>query len=96
MPDQQAAARVAAVVFDGFELLDLFGPLQLLGQLPDHFDLGLIGPSSAPVRSGQGPRCTPDQTLEDVGGCDILLVPGGPGTRNLVRDALGRRRPTPA
>ncbi|MDQ2846599.1 MAG: DJ-1/PfpI family protein [Actinomycetota bacterium] len=86
MPDQQAAARVAAVVFDGFELLDLFGPLELLGQLPDHFDLRLVGPSLDPVRSGQGPRCTPDRTLEDVGGCDILLVPGGPGTRDLVHD----------
>lgn len=86
MPGQQASSRVTAVLFDGFGLLDLFGPLELLGQLPDHFDLRLIGPSSAPVRSGQGTRCTPDQTLEDVGGCDILLVPGGPGTRNLVRD----------
>ncbi|MGI8417351.1 MAG: DJ-1/PfpI family protein [Nakamurella sp.] len=85
MPDQQAA-RVAAVVFDGFELLDIFGPLELLGQLPDLFDLTLVGPSSDPVRSGQGPRCTPDQTLNDTSGCDILLIPGGPGTRNLVHD----------
>ncbi|HVA08009.1 MAG TPA: hypothetical protein VNG12_14825 [Acidimicrobiales bacterium] len=44
------------MLFDRFELLDVFGPLDRLGVLPDRFDLRLIGPTAGPVRSAQGPE----------------------------------------
>jgi len=78
--------RVATVLFDAFELLDVAGPLELLGVLPDHFELVLLGPSAGPVRSAQGPVLWSDSGYEEAATCDILLVPGGFGTRKVVQD----------
>jgi hypothetical protein len=44
------------VLFDRFELLDVFGPLELPGVLSDRFELSMIGPTADPVRSAQGPE----------------------------------------
>lgn len=54
--DQKSPRQVAAVLFDGFELLDVFGPLEMFGVLTDQFAISLIGPEPGPVRSAQGPE----------------------------------------
>lgn len=79
--------RVAAVVFDGFETLDVFGPVQILGRLPDVFHIDIVGPSLDPVASGQGQRCCPDRAWTDTPDWDILLVPGGTGARSVITDS---------
>jgi len=33
---------VGVVLFPGFELLDVFGPLEMYGLAPDHFDIQLV------------------------------------------------------
>ena len=78
---------VTTVLFDGFEPLDVFGPLELFGTLPDHFRLVLAGPDSDPVRSAHGTPVLPDVSYETAPPPDIVLVPGGRGTRPLVTDA---------
>ena len=75
---------VAAVIFDRFELLDLFGPLEMFGMYPDTFDLQMVAEHSGSVASAQGPRSMVDVTFSDAGQFDILLVPGGAGTRTEV------------
>lgn len=80
------SASVGFVLFDGFEVLDVFGPLELLGQVSDRFQIRLIGPVAGPVTSAQGPQVIADQAYADAPPCDIVLVPGGPGTRRLVDD----------
>lgn len=77
---------LATVLFDHFELLDVFGPLELFGVLRDEFDLVMLGPTAAPVASAQGPRVMPDHTYGDAPAPDIVLLPGGIGTRPLARD----------
>ena len=79
--------HVGIVLFDGFELLDVFGPLGMLGRLPDHFRITLIGPTVGQVASAQGARVEADIVYVDAPECDVLLVPGGRGTRTLVNDA---------
>ncbi|QYJ89875.1 DJ-1/PfpI family protein [Shewanella halotolerans] len=81
----QAPLKVLALVFDDYETLDLHGPLEMLGHLPS-VEITLIGPQSI-VRSYQGPRVVADRLLDEVVECDLLLVPGGMGTRKLVDDA---------
>jgi len=49
--------RIAVVLFDGFELLNVFGPLELFGMLPERFTMGLVGPGIDPVRSAKVPKC---------------------------------------
>jgi transcriptional regulator GlxA family with amidase domain len=78
--------RVAVVLFEGFELLDVYGPLEMLGVLRDRFDITLLGPDAGPVASAQGPRAHADCSYADAPSSDVVLVPGGIGTRRLVDD----------
>ncbi|MGD9792194.1 MAG: DJ-1/PfpI family protein [Acidimicrobiia bacterium] len=81
-----APRQVGVVLFDGFELLDVFGPLEILGVLPSHFQLNLIGPAVGPVRSAQGPQVVAGYSYGTAPHSDIALIPGGIGTRTLVND----------
>lgn len=78
--------RLTVVLFDGFELLDVFGPVQLFGMIPSLIDVELVGPTAGPVRSGQGTEVVATVGYPDAGPPDIVLVPGGMGTRALVQD----------
>jgi len=93
MSDNQAMARdeklprqITAVLFDGFELLDVFGPLEMFGVLPEQFTISLIGSAPGPVRSAQGPEVVAQYSYRDAPPAEVVLVPGGAGTRRLVRD----------
>jgi transcriptional regulator GlxA family with amidase domain len=78
--------KLGAVLFEGFELLDVFGPLEMLGMLRDDIDIEMIGPKEGMVASAQGPRVEVQSGLANCRGFDILLVPGGRGTRRVVQD----------
>lgn len=73
--------RLGVLLFPGFELLDVFGPLEMFGNLPKEVEISMIAESSEPVASTQGPRVAIDATIADVDSLDLLLVPGGIGTR---------------
>lgn len=87
--------RVGVLLFERFELLDVFGPLELYGALPDHFELCMCGREAGPVTSAQGPAVLAEYSYivhsEDgehakAPAVEIVLVPGGIGTRPLVED----------
>jgi len=82
MPDR--ALSVGVVLFPDFEVLDVFGPVEVLGFFKDAFRIHMIGPAAGPVTSSQGPRCLADYGLDDAPPLDVLLVPGGLGTRRGV------------
>lgn len=76
--------RVSIVLFDGFELLDVFGPVELLGVNAELFEIEYLGPTAGLVRSAQGIEVRPTRAYRDAGEPDIVMVPGGRGTRSLV------------
>jgi transcriptional regulator GlxA family with amidase domain len=78
---------LGTLLFPGFELLDVFGPLELFGHLPDRIRLVLVGPHAGGVASAQGPAAVADVGREECPPLDLLLVPGGIGTRTAVNDA---------
>jgi len=79
--------RVGIVLFEGFELLDVFGPVELLGTATDLFEIEYLGPTAGGlVRSAQGAQIAAQQGYADATTPDIVLVPGGMGTRGLVGD----------
>jgi transcriptional regulator GlxA family with amidase domain len=78
--------RVSIDHFNGFELLDVFGPLGLLGMLPQAFSVELVGRFQGFVRSSQGAEVRATVGYRDAQLPDIVLVPGGRGTRSLVND----------
>jgi transcriptional regulator GlxA family with amidase domain len=79
-----AKRRVGALFFEGFELLDIFGPLEMFGVLADHFEIVTIGEQRTAIASAQGPRIAVDRAFADCEKLDVLLVPGGIGTRREV------------
>jgi transcriptional regulator GlxA family with amidase domain len=86
MTDPGEPPRVSVVIFDRFELLDVFGPLEMFGALPGLCQIEILGPKSGEIQSAQGPRVIADRSYDDASAPDIVLVPGGIGTRQLVED----------
>ena len=79
---------VGIFLFDGFEPLDVFGPVEVFGVIGKRFKLVLLGPQAGPVRSSSGQQVIPDHAWDDDVALDIVLVPGGLGTR---REASNER-----
>ena len=73
--------QVGAVLFEGFELLDLYGPLEMFSLLEDAAKITVVAEKSGPIRSSGGPWGLADATLADSTEFEVLLIPGGIGTR---------------
>ncbi len=78
--------RVDVLLFDKFETLDVFGPVEILGSLPDVFKLNFISVNGGLVESSQNVRVDTDLYKSENDIEKILLVPGGIGTREKVDD----------
>ena len=88
--------RVAVALFEGFTVLDVYGPVQAFGSArltrPDGsvqrlFEIVTLAEKAGPVRSGEGPTTQADHAFADSPAYDVLLVPGGFGTRRAVSNA---------
>ncbi|MFF2954018.1 DJ-1/PfpI family protein [Kitasatospora sp. NPDC057965] len=78
---------IVIVLFDAFEPLDAIGPYQVLGHLPGAIVRFVAAGERGPVADGIGAlRLDVPTRYSDVGACDLLLVPGGHGTRPLMDD----------
>ena len=77
---------VGVLLFDGFEVLDVFGPLEMYGMSPEAFDIFLVAEEAEAVASRQGPKSVVDHKTADGHQYDILFVPGGTGTRREVNN----------
>jgi transcriptional regulator GlxA family with amidase domain len=78
--------RISVVLFDGFELLDVFGPVELFGMVPDRLAVEFIGPEAGPVASSQGAEVIATSGYGAAASPDIMLIPGGRGVWRLVED----------
>ncbi len=85
---------VLIVVFDGVQSLDVTGPLEVFaganssrsktGGSSPCYDIRIASLGGRPVRTSSGLRLAPDEDLRDVSqrkAPDLLIVPGGEGTR---------------
>ena len=84
--------NVAILLFDDVEVLDFAGPFEVFavtgqreGEGP--FRVYTVSAEGRPVRARNGLRVTPDFALADCPAPEILLVPGGYGTRQAMHDA---------
>lgn len=101
MAQEPPVRRVAVVVFRGFTVLDAYGPIQAFGSCrttrPDgtrmrFFEIFTVGDKMGAVPSGEGPATQVDHAFSDAPPWDILVVPGGFGTRPLVKDEAFLKR----
>lgn len=78
---------IGVVLFNEFELLDVFGPLEMYGMAPESFEIHMVAERGGEVASKQGPRSVVEHEFGDDRQFDILLVPGGRGTRTEVENS---------
>jgi transcriptional regulator GlxA family with amidase domain len=79
--------RIGIVLFDDAEELDFVGPFEVfsmarMGREEDR--VVTIAERAEPVRAAKGLRVIPDHSFADAPPLDVLLVPGGQGTRKEV------------
>lgn len=84
--------RVAVLLFDGVEVLDFAGPFEVFGvaRLPTGqaaFDVVTVALEPGGVTARNGLRVVPGFTAASLGRVDILVVPGGYGTRREMKRA---------
>jgi transcriptional regulator GlxA family with amidase domain len=85
---------VGILIFDEVEVLDFCGPFEVFSVAAAQaageakpFRVFTIGRTRAAVNTRGGLSVAPHVAMAEVGALDILLVPGGQGTRPLVHDA---------
>lgn len=81
---------VAIPLFDRFTALDAVGPYEVLQRIPS-IDVVFVGHHRGEVRTENGMlgvAC--DATLDEIRAPDVVVVPGGIGTRRLIHDDVIR------
>lgn len=85
------STRIALVCFDAMEELDLVGPWEVLRmwQLSfpdDDVDVFTASLTEPVVTCAKGMKITTDVPMSEVGDVDVMLLPGGFGTRALMKE----------
>jgi transcriptional regulator GlxA family with amidase domain len=82
---------LGVLLFDGAEELDFVGPWEVFTMAAlqrDDVQVVALAERSAPIRCAKGLRVLPDHTLADAPDLDLVLVPGGQGTRREVENPV--------
>ncbi|MFD3993881.1 DJ-1/PfpI family protein [Streptomyces sp. NPDC058583] len=78
--------QIAVLLYQGFTTLDAVGPYELLARIPGA-ETVFVAKEAGPVRNDQGSLAlVADKTLAEVPRPDIVLVPGGPDSREAMSD----------
>jgi len=75
-----ATRTLGALLYPDFELLDLYGPLEMFGTLGPALRIVTIAEQPGPVKSFQGPSTVAEHGFAGAPPLDLLLLPGGIGT----------------
>jgi transcriptional regulator GlxA family with amidase domain len=82
---------IAVALFEGAEELDFAGPWEVLAawarQWPDDgIEVFTVAATAEPVACAKGMRVVPDHTWETAPAIDVLVYPGGVGSRRELND----------
>ncbi len=82
--------RIGILLFDDVEELDAVGPWEVFGAWaqahPEEAEVVAFATDPGTVRAAKGLRLQADLGFAEVGRLDVLLHPGGMGTRALLKD----------
>jgi transcriptional regulator GlxA family with amidase domain len=78
--------NIAIPIFDRITALDAVGPYEVLSRLPGA-RVSFLAASEGPKRTDNGMLALmADATLDELPGPEVIVVPGGAGTRALMKD----------
>ena len=88
--------KIGILVFDDCEELDFVGPYEVFtmaralaeraSQGFGPFEVSLISPGGKTVECAKGMRVEPHRAMEEISSLDVVVVPGGQGTRREVEN----------
>ncbi|MBW1783169.1 MAG: DJ-1/PfpI family protein [Deltaproteobacteria bacterium] len=76
---KQKNLTLGTVLFEGFELLDVYGPLEMFGNVGEQLKIVMVAEKAGLVTSAQGPRSVADYGFGDCPHLDLIHIPGGFG-----------------
>ncbi len=82
---------IGIVLFEGAEELDFAGPwevFKMAATLREGIEVFTLAQAEGPIRCAKGLRVLPDHRLDAVSDLDLVLVPGGIGTRREVENPV--------
>ncbi len=80
--------KIVILLYEGFTALDAIGPYEVLRSVPG-WEVEFVAAQRGEVRTDSGAvGLTADRSLEEVGEPEIVLVPGGIGTRKKMGDEV--------
>ena len=77
--------KIVILLFDNYTALDIVGPYEVLNKLPDS-KIYLVGLEKSEYKDTYGLRISSDYSIDEIFQADILLIPGGPGIDNLLKN----------
>ena len=89
--DMPALRHFGLLLFDGVEELDAVGPWEVLAHWTqaypqDGWTVSCLSADGSPVTAAKGLVIGAHHSLDTAPRLDVLIHPGGPGTRRLMRD----------
>ena len=98
VPGEHEIRNIGILIFDDVDLLDVAGPYEVFSLTrlqagiqsrfsteTAPFRVFTVAETANPVRTEGGLSINPEYTFSDVPDLDLLIVPGGPGARNLIK-----------
>jgi transcriptional regulator GlxA family with amidase domain len=83
---RKSTRTVGIVLYPMFELLDVYGPAEVFGNVTKGLKIVMVAQKAGPVTSAQGPQVLADFGFDDCPALDLVLVPGGMGTLAEVKN----------
>ena len=87
--------KLGAIIFPGFEMLDLYGPLEMFGAVgKENLEICMVAEHAGPVHASlgadgpTGPQTMADYSFSSAPELDMLLIPGGAGTRQEIENPV--------
>lgn len=82
---------VAILIFDEVEVLDFAGPFEVFSvtsELSDYtlLEVKVVGKNTSPVIAKNGLKVIPDISYSQVEQMDVLVIPGGDGSKSVLQD----------
>jgi len=80
--------EIAVLLFDDFETLDVFGPVEIFGRLIELYVIKFYSINGGQIKNRHGVSVLTETMKKISHDLEIFLIPGGPGTRKEVDNKL--------
>ena len=77
--------KIVILLFDNYTALDIVGPYEVLNKLPNS-KIYLVGLEKREYKDTYGLKISSDNSIDEISEADILLIPGGSGIDNLLKN----------